>query len=51
MDGEIGRHRSHCGREGLGDGGSAKDAAGAGGVPEWAGVGEDILTVSVEINE
>ena len=43
VDREVWRDGELCGGEALGDYGAAVDAAGAGGVPEGPGVGEDVL--------
>ena len=42
VDGEVGRDGGLGGGEALGDGSAAEDAAGAGRVPELAGVGVDV---------
>ena len=42
VHGEVSGDGGLCGREALGDGGAAEDAARAGRVPEGAGVGVDV---------
>ena len=47
MDCEVCGDCSLCGCEALCDDGAAVDATGSGWVPEWPGIGKDVLCVTL----